>query len=721
MKIRQKRIVAITLFTLSVGCSWAQTVLTGAGPWKLQGTTVSGQWVKYAVDVKATDGLVKCDLSQPYGEVDLYVREGSVPTLTQYDFRPYLTGQTETVSVTNETSPTLQTGRIYISVYSRAKSRYDLTITCQPIASAKSGIGATRFSNGTTFRVWAPNATSVGVAGTFNSWSSAPLVSEGNGNWSLDYRGVADGAQYKYVVGSGTNVLWKNDPRARQMTNSSGNSVVFGSDFNWTSNAYSTTTWDITVVYEMHVGAFASPSGGGVGTFDTAVSKLDYLKDLGVTTILLMPVGEFPGDYSWGYNPSYPFAVESAYGGPAKLKNFIDQAHNRGIGVMVDVVYNHFGPSDLDMWQFDGWSQNGYGGIYFYNDGRATTPWGDTRPDFGRGEVRQYVRDNAAQWLQEFRADGLRFDSTVNIRTSNWGDNGDGWSLMQWINNDKNSAQPWKLMVAEDMQNNEWLTKTTGSGGAGFDSQWAADFVHPIRSALTASSDVSRSMWSIRDAIVSQSNGGGQRRMIYTDNHDEDANGSQRLPSVIDSSNPGSYWAKRRSTLGAVVEFTSPGIPMLFMGQEFLESGYFQDSVPLDFSKATTYSGIKQLYKDLIGLRKNISGFSAGLTGDNVNVFHVNDSAKVIAYHRWKNGGSGDDVVVLANFSNTYFSSYTVGLPRGGKWNVVFSSDWQGYSSDFWNTYNPDFYASNSGYDGLGYSSSFVLAPYSSLILVQKP
>ncbi len=125
---------------------------------------------------------------------------------------------------------------------------------------------------------------------------------------------------------------------------------------------------------------------------------------------------EFAGDRSWGYNPAHPFAIESTYGGPAGFQRFVKAAHQKGIAVLVDVVYNHFGPSDLSLWQFDGWSENGMGGIYFYQDWRANTPWGDTRPDYGRREVRQYIRDNALMWLEDYRCDGLRFDATAYIR-----------------------------------------------------------------------------------------------------------------------------------------------------------------------------------------------------------------------------------------------------------------------------------------------------------------
>lgn len=101
-----------------------------------------------------------------------------------------------------------------------------------------------------------------------------------------------------------------------------------------------------------------------------------------------MPVGEFAGDRSWGYNPAHIFSVELAYGGPLAFKQFVKRAHQKGIAVILDVVYNHLGPSDLDLWQFDGWCENDRGGIYFYNDDRATTPWGETRPDYGKHTVR---------------------------------------------------------------------------------------------------------------------------------------------------------------------------------------------------------------------------------------------------------------------------------------------------------------------------------------------
>jgi 1,4-alpha-glucan branching enzyme len=433
-----------------------------------------------------------------------------------------------------------------------------------------------------------------------------------------------------------------------------------------------------------------------------------------------MPVLEFPMDYSWGYNPADPFAVESALGGPQGLYRFVKAAHAQGIAVILDVVYNHFGPGDLDLWRFDGWSDGDHnGGIYFYDNSRSHTDWGDTRPDYGRPEVRQYIRDNALFWLNKYRLDGLRLDSVSNIRSVDGRDLPDGWSLLQWIHNEIRASQPWKITVAEDLQNNEWITKDTGSGGAGFGSQWDAAFVHPIRTAIIAADDATRDMWAVRDALYHGYNGDAVQRVIYTESHDEVANGHARVPEEIWPGNAGSWFSRKRSTLGAALVFTAPGIPMIFQGQEFLEDKYFRDTVPLDWSKLKTYAGIQALYRDLIRLRRNWFNQTRGLRGQQLNVHHVNNTDKLIGYHRWENGGPGDDVVVVANFANRGYDSYTLGFPRAGQWRVRFNSDWQGYSADYGNHAGYDTVAGNGPADGMPFRANIGLGPYSVLILSQ--
>ena len=597
--------------------------------------------------------------------------------------------------------------------------------------STRAGIGAIPYNNGpgilgVTFRTWAPNATAVSVGGTFNGWSASshPLSSEGNGWWSRDVALIQAGVQYKFAIKRGTTTYWKNDARARNLTNSIGNSVVYNPNaYNWQTNNFQMPAWTKIVAYEMHIGTFNVPAGAALpGTFATATAKLDHLQALGVNTLALMPVSEFAGDISWGYNPAHPYSVESSYGGPDALKAFVDAAHQRGIAVMGDVVYNHFGPSDLDLWQYDGWStSSSTGGIFFYEDANANTPWG-ARPNYGRGEVRTYLKENTMMWLNEFRLDGLRFDGTKFMRLRDYAgpEIPDGWSMLQWCNDSADAQFPGKLMVAEDLGDNEWITKTTGAGGAGFDSQWDGSFAYPVRSAIEATSDSSRDMFAVRDAINKNFNGSMQQRIIYTENHDEVANGRSRVPETIWPGNAGSWYSRKRSTLGAALVMTAPGIPMIFQGQEFLEDGYFAAEDRLDWNKATTYGKVTDMYRSLIRLRRNLDGTSGGLSGANTNVFHLNNNAKVLAFHRWQNGGAGDDVVVLTNFSNVSYPNYRIGLPRGGLWKVRFNSDSTAYSSDYSNYATADVTADNSGYDGLPFSGNFRFGPYTSVIFSQS-
>ena len=592
-------------------------------------------------------------------------------------------------------------------------------------------MGAIPFAGGVAFRVWAPFASQVFVTGGFDQWAgnAHPLAFEGNGYWSVDVPSARVGDQYKFVIHNGDvpGELWRIDPYARNVTSSRGNAVVIAGGFDWGDEGFHMPPWNELVVYEMHVGTFNDQPGGPPGNLDTVIQRLPHLFDLGVNAIQIMPSLEFAGGYSWGYNPANIFAIEEDYGGSEALKALVKAAHRGGLAVIFDVVYNHLGPDDLDLWQFDGWRENGKGGIYFYNDWRSTTPWGDTRPDYGRGEVRSYLRDNARYWLEEFHIDGLRWDATAYIRNVYGQDNDpahdlpDGWSLMQWINQEVKARQPWKIAIAEDLRGNAWMTKDASVGGAGYDSQWDAAFVHPVREAIIAQADESRDMFTVAAAIRQRYNFDAFERVIYTESHDEVANGKARVPQEIWPENPGGYFSKKRSTLGAALVFTSPGIPMIFQGQEFLEDEWFRDTDPIDWSKAVTYRGILQLYRDLIRLRRNWFDNTRGLRGQHVNVYHVNDYDKLIAFHRWGDGGPGDDVVVVANFANRGYASYNLGFPTEGLWRVRFNSDWRGYSTDFGDHTSYDTYAGPGAKDGLPCNGDVGVGPYSAIILSIDP
>ena len=691
-------------------------------------------WTYYLISVQDWTPQLRVTVTSEDPHTDLFLRRNEKPTLEEHlvaSTTPF-DGNEELV-LDDRSRPSIESGLYWIGVYHQESAEFDIEWAMEPLPSKHAGMGSIPYAAqgphpaGTAFRVFAPFADSVHVAGEFNNWvsSSAPLYAEGNGNWSLDVRELGVGARYKYVVRNGADVLWRNDPRALEVTQSNGDSVVFDpSAYTWNDAGYSTPTWDELVVYEMHVGTFEGLPGPPVGSLDSAITRLDHLEWLGVNAIELMPVNEFAGDVSWGYNPGHPFSVEQAYGGPEALQRFVDAAHQRGIAVLLDVLYNHWGPSDLALWQFDGWSEDGYGGIYFYNDIKAVTPWGDTRPDFGRPEVRQYIRDNVLLWLETYRMDGLRWDSTSNIRMTQLGDNPDGWSLMQWSNDEIDAKQGWKISIAEDMFDapNNAITNDTLFGGAGFDSQWDALFVHPVRAAVITPNDADRNMWSVRDAIAYSYNGDAFQRVVFTESHDEVANGKSRVPEEIWPGNADSYFSKKRSMLGAAVMFGSPGVPMLFQGQEFLEDEYFTDTDPLDWAKLDLFPGIAAFYRDMIRLRRNMDGVSAGLRGQSTNVFHVNDFDKVIAWHRWNQGGPGDDVVVLCNFANQAWSAaqnYRIGLPQPGTWNVRLNSDWTGYDPGFGDHPSNAVVAEPIPYDGLPYSGTVSFGPYTCIVLSQ--
>ncbi|MFO7662664.1 MAG: alpha-amylase family glycosyl hydrolase [Chloroflexota bacterium] len=594
----------------------------------------------------------------------------------------------------------------------------------------KAGMGPVPHEEGTTFRVWAPNAQEIFVAGDFNAWKeeASPLQHEGDGYWAVDVPGAKPGEEYKYIIINGEQKLYRIDPYARQVTNSVGNSVIHNNDFDWgATSEFHSPPWNELVIYELHVGTFNIDSKDQVGNFHRAAQKLPYLQELGINMIQLMPPMEFPGSRSWGYNPSLPFAVESDYGGHLAFKNFVKAAHERGIAVTLDVIYNHFGPSDLDLWRFDGWSEGDGGGIYFYNDNRGQTPWGHTRPDYGRPEVRQYIRDNALMWLQEFKIDGLRWDATAYIRNVHGNDIDpynelpEGWGLMQRVNNEMREVAPNNISIAEDLKNNEWIVKDTGAGGAGFGAQWDANFVHPVRAAIITNDDTFRDINAVRDALLARYDGDAFKRVIYTESHDEVANGRARVPEEIWSGNSHHWFAKKRSTLGAVLVFTAPGIPMIFQGQEFLADKWFSDDMPLDWEHAKEFERIIYLYRDLIYLRRNAHGTTRGLTGQNIEVYHGNQEQKVMAFHRWADGGPGDSTVVVVNMSSQTLTDYQVGFPAAGEWRLRFDSHAADYSEDYDGQVSGDAVASEEPYDGQPASARIAIGPYTGLIFTLDP
>lgn len=580
--------------------------------------------------------------------------------------------------------------------------------------------GAIVHDKGVDFSVWAPFAKNVSLllAIEFDS-EEIPMENDGDGVWTVKNVTAEPGQAYKYrITAPDGTVLHKNDPYARQITDSDhGSSIIVATDFDWEgADKFESVPHNEAIIYELHIGTFNRPDASTGGTFYTAIEKLDYLKDLGVNFIELMPVTSMAMSYGWGYAPNHIFSVENSYGGRRGLLEFMKACHQKGIGVILDVVYNHFS-NETDLWQYDGWSENNRGGIYFYNDERGDTPWGG-RPDYGRAEVRQFILDNVTMWLTEFKIDGLRIDSTIFMRNTQGNNDAhefdipEAWSLLGEINTLAHKINQNALMIAEDNSSNAKLVVSVEDGGAGFNAQWEVGFPHVIREGMGLADNGSRPVLTgIEFELRRNYRGDAFDKVIFSDSHDSAANGSARLNELVAPGNAENVYARHHTLLASAIALTAPGIPMLLQGQEFMQEGAFNDWQMLEWEKTEQFAGIVLAHKHLIDLRLNRHNNTRGLLGQYTQLVHRDDTNKVIAYHRKDQGGPGDDTVVIVNLSDTSFLDYELTFPHEGKWRVRFSTSWKGYSVDFHET---TFKYAKVGADGKG---TVAMPEYSVMVL----
>ena len=452
--------------------------------------------------------------------------------------------------------------------------------------------------------------------------------------------------------------------------------------FDWEDTVPPTCQPGDLVIYQLHAGTFhdPSPEDGKMATLRDAAGRLDHLKELGVNCVLLMPVNEFHGNHSWGYNPTDLYSIERAYGGPDALREFIREAHRRGIAVHIDVVHNHYGPDGLDLKQFDGHSggDNGHG-IYFYEDKeRGTTPWGP-RPDFGRKEVRAFIADSIRMLFDEYRVDGLRWDSVANIVRYNSGaaENPDGEKLIDEMAKMLRSEYPGKISIAED-----------AVGDDRFDGSWQYDFHHAgnngesgvVPQLLRPPGET-----DVADVASRMQSDLGLGRVVYTENHDETGrlNQKRRLITDADQDAPLGLVARRKSALAAVLTLTAPGVPLIFMGQELLEEAEFHDSNPLDWGRGDVAARSSKLFRDLIHLRRNLDGQSGALQDTRIRILEEDTAKQLLVYRRYLPGRPDEDLVVVVNFSPNPVEDMPLVFPRDADWQLLVNTDDPQYGEGF--------------------------------------
>ena len=531
-------------------------------------------------------------------------------------------------------------------------------------------VGSTPVTGGgTVFKVWAPTRATVQVRGEFNNWGTTNPMTKVGEHFIAHVPNATDRQMYKYFFNGNR---WNSDARARSL-NPSDNYNTHIEDplrYTWRVPDFPTPPSDELIIYQLHVGTFAGrndPLGSvphPAGYADVA-ARAAHLAELGVNAVMLNPITEFPGDFSAGYNPVSQWAPEWIYGEPDELKGMIDALHEHGVGVLLDIVWNHFSPTDNFLWFYDGTQT-------YFKTPDVQTPWG-SQADFEREPVRDYFVDSAILWLDEYRVDGFRMDATdfMNIPPQEAA----GWSLMQRLNDTVDNRRVDKVVIAEQLPDDAWVTRPTHLGGAGFDAQYYDAFTDQLRDEIFDAAFGDPEMWKIRNII----NGGGtylrgKRVMNYLELHDEawPSNGGQRIVKTIDPTFPhDSIWAKGRVKLAQGLVMFAPGIPAILQGTEWLEDAPFGTGLSsrIDWSKKTTYAAIFRYFQDIIAVRKANPALHADAA---VNVYHLNESGNVIGFLRSAAGGR--DMVVLANFSNTDYFNYRIGLPQPGTWYELINS-----------------------------------------------
>jgi maltooligosyltrehalose trehalohydrolase len=334
---------------------------------------------------------------------------------------------------------------------------------------ARLPFGANGVDGGVEFRVWAPGHAAVDVVVYGPGAEDVhPLAPEDRGWFSARVEGAGPGTRYTYRLDGGDAFP---DPASRSQPDGvhEPSEVVDPAAFRWTDAGWTGVPLDELVIYELHVGTFTPE-----GTFDAVIGRLDELAELGVTAIEPMPVASFPGTRNWGYDGVCLYAPQASYGGPDGLRRLVDAAHARGLGVVLDVVYNHLGPEGNYLHAFTG-------GRYF--TGRHRTPWGDAVNVDGPGSdaVREFIVHNALHWAREYHVDGLRLDATHAIV-----DDSPVHVLAEMRARVRASLPPGRhfAFIAEDERNERRVVLPPDEGGLGIDAVWADDLHHQLRRRL---------------------------------------------------------------------------------------------------------------------------------------------------------------------------------------------------------------------------------------------
>jgi 1,4-alpha-glucan branching enzyme len=465
------------------------------------------------------------------------------------------------------------------------------------------------------------------------------------------------------------------------------------------------------VIYELHVGSLGF-GNDGVGNLSDALTFIDHLADLGVNAIELLPLAEFNGNVGWGYGNSHHLCVESSAGGRDKYRHFVRECHRRGIVVIQDVVYNHYAPeAERAEWQYD--STVPEENIYFWYEGHSSDysfqeggylDNGSTgfTPRFWEEKVRQQFISAAAFLIEEMHVDGLRVDLTQAIHRDNaLHANGHsignanilGKKFMREWSRTLHMIKPTAILIAEDHTGWDAVTKPPAQGGLGFNAKWAADFYHNLigdsnsaggkaRLLKNAGHGGNEPLWMDQFSGILYNSRYNQ--VVFHESHDEAGNAGGTARTMVtavdgflfDNTRP---WAEARSRVCFGLSLLSAGTPMFFMGEEigaqkrFTYDKFLSNRENILGERTGNGKALFRFYQELITLSRRLRS----IRSDNIDILHVSNSNRVIAFKRW----SGDEeVIIVVSLNNSAFSNgYVIqkdllAIPNA-RWKEVFNSD----------------------------------------------
>jgi 1,4-alpha-glucan branching enzyme len=596
--------------------------------------------------------------------------------------------------------------------------------------------GARLVPGGATFKVWAPTAEAVYLVwhrpgapklGARRPGEDCRLVRDSGGHWTGFFPGVTDGSLYRFwTVGPGGEG-YKRDPRARELELDSFpevDCVVRGpNDYPWHDAGFRPPAFSDLIVYQLHIGVFFAVGGDGqdirhgrVSKFLDALGRLEYLAELGVNAIQPLPVVEWQGLFSRGYNNTDLYSPETDYCLPPEelgpyveqinallrkkgrselraedlhsqhhqLKAMIDLFHVYDLAVILDVVYNHAGgPFDAQSLRFFDWprSREWWDPDTYFIGGDG---WAGGRIfDYQVPEVRLFLLDNARLFLDEFHADGFRYDEVSVIR------NNDGGGFCRELTTDLHAHRHAALHVAEYWNDDRAAAVLPVPWGLGFDAALHDGLRKAVRGAIAAAAGGQSAVVDL-DAVrgaLHRPDGfrASWQAVTHLENHDL-VDGDRDDPSKIEPRIPAlAHWddrrdwlARSRSRVATGLLLTAPGLPMLFMGEEFLEDKPWhndpdREDLLIHWAGLDTPGPMRDFLRftrELCRLRHR----HPALRGEGLNVHFNHNADRVLAFQRWVEG-AGRDVIIVASLSETTYRDYPLPFPVGGFWHEVFNSD----------------------------------------------